>query len=167
MQSKGGHPKVLFRNNMGNGRIVFPLFFKGKFRKRSEGEQCRPSITQPLLQKGSLHTTASYFNSIIIPPPPATDCTPPWPYELYISFPFTNTGTLVATARVGHTMFPPLHIQILQGSYMLLMVTFKSQPLVLFTKQTRTSYQLWVFLGEIILGYLSFPLTVSFKPNLV
>lgn len=46
---------------------------------------------------------------------------------------------------------------------MLLVVTVNSQPLVLFTKQTRTSYQLWVFLGETILGYLSFPLTVSFN----
>lgn len=50
--------------------LYFLCSSKGKFRKRSEGEQCRPSITQPLPSKGSLHTAASYFNSIIIPPTP-------------------------------------------------------------------------------------------------
>lgn len=92
--------------------LYFLCSSKGKFRKGSEREQCGPSITAASNLERLL-THCSFISQFCNHHPPSTDRTPPLPYELYISFPFTNTR-LVTTAkaervgwRVGRCRPPP------------------------------------------------------------
>ena len=132
----------MIQNNMGNGRTVFPLFFYREVQEKVRTMQAIYHTTSPL--ERLLPHCRSFLNSIITTPT-TTDCTPPWSYELYISFPFTNTRTVALPGWVASGTGPiQCSLRYISKCYrthtMLLVVTFNSQPLVLLTEQIRTGY---------------------------
>jgi hypothetical protein len=150
---KGWHLKVLFKNSMEKAELHFLCSSKGKFRRRSEREQCRPSITaasnlQRFLTSSCLISQFCNCHPSPLPAPPATDRMPPQPYELYISFPCTNTRTRWPLPQWGlwgvtQGPFPQAHTNVGEGVQatrahwcMLWVVTFHSQSTVLFIEQT-------------------------------